>query len=135
MPARDVDPDNQRSAQGPGGTTTYAWSQENRLEEITFPDGSRSTMAYRSDGLRTRFQDAAADRAMVWDSGGTSGYGDLLEERTAAGPLRRYLPSLLHRAAGGAGAWGGRPAALTPTVSAGGGQPGGGGGAVANAPG
>jgi hypothetical protein len=37
-------------------------------------------MSYRADGLRYRLWDAEADLRMVWDSQGTSGYQDLLEE-------------------------------------------------------
>lgn len=37
-------------------------------------------MSYRADGLRYRLADAEKDLRMVWDSQGTSGYQDVLEE-------------------------------------------------------
>jgi hypothetical protein len=44
-------------------------------------DGSRNTMSYRADGLRGHLVDAEGDKVMVWDSEGSSGYQDLLQER------------------------------------------------------
>jgi len=35
---------------------------------------------YRPDGLRSRLVDTEGDKRMVWDSQGSSGYVDLLEE-------------------------------------------------------
>jgi hypothetical protein len=40
----------------------------------------RNTMSYRADGLRAHLVDAEGDHPMVWDSQGSSGYQDLLEE-------------------------------------------------------
>jgi len=40
----------------------------------------RNTMQYRPDGLRSRLVDTEGDKRMVWDSQGSSGYVDLLEE-------------------------------------------------------
>jgi len=37
-------------------------------------------MQYRLDGLRSRLVDTEGDKRMVWDSQGSSGYVDLLEE-------------------------------------------------------
>ena len=64
------------------GRTTYAWDPDNRLRQLLLPGGERQTMSYRSDGLRTALQDEEGDKRMVWDSQGSSGYQDLLEERT-----------------------------------------------------
>ncbi len=63
--------------------TTYTWDSENRLTQLELPDGSRNTMSYRVDGLRYRLWDSEGDKRMVWDSQGTSGYGDLLEEKSS----------------------------------------------------
>jgi len=71
---------NQQEESAPEGRTTYAWNQENRLLEIALPGGERNTMSYRADGLRFRLSDSEGDRRMVWDSQGSSGYQDLLEE-------------------------------------------------------
>jgi YD repeat-containing protein len=71
---------NERVVQARGGTTTNTWDSENRLVEMALPDGSRNTMSYRTDGLRYRLQDSEGDKRMVWDSQGSSGYQDLLEE-------------------------------------------------------
>ena len=38
-------------------------------------------MSYRFDGLRYGLSDSEGEKRMVWDSLGTSGYTDLLEER------------------------------------------------------
>jgi hypothetical protein len=37
-------------------------------------------MSYRTAELRHRLQDSEGDKRMVWDSQGSSGYNDLLEE-------------------------------------------------------
>jgi len=37
-------------------------------------------MQYRPDNLRSHLADSEGDKAMVWDSQGSSGYVDLLEE-------------------------------------------------------
>ncbi len=71
---------NQQEESGPSGRTTYTWNQENRLVEVAQPDGSRSTMSYRADGLRYQLWEDGQDLRMAWDSQGTSGYQDLLEE-------------------------------------------------------
>jgi YD repeat-containing protein len=71
---------NQQVEAGPEGRTTYAWDGDNRLRGIALPDGSVQTMAYRPDGLRTRLVDEEGDKAQVWDSQGSSGYQDLLQE-------------------------------------------------------
>jgi YD repeat-containing protein len=71
---------NQQIVAAPGQTTTNVWDQENRLRQIIFPDGTRNTMSYRADGLRAHLVDADGDHPMVWDSQGSSGYQDLLEE-------------------------------------------------------
>jgi YD repeat-containing protein len=71
---------NQQVEHGPEGRTTYAWDGDNRLRGIALPSGALNTMAYRPDGLRTRLVDEEGDKAQVWDSQGSSGYQDLLEE-------------------------------------------------------
>jgi YD repeat-containing protein len=73
---------NQQVVTGPDGSrTTDAWDPENRLTELALADGSRNTMSYRAlDGLRHRLFDSEGDKRMVWDSQGSSGYRDLLEE-------------------------------------------------------
>jgi hypothetical protein len=40
-------------------------------------------MSYWADGLRSRLWHSEGDKQMVWDSQGSSGYQDLLEERLA----------------------------------------------------
>lgn len=72
---------NQQVVQAPAEVTTYGWDSENRLREIALPSGVRNTMLYRADGLRFQFWDEEGDKRMVWDSQGTSGYQDLLQER------------------------------------------------------
>jgi uncharacterized protein RhaS with RHS repeats len=72
---------NQQLVAAPGQTTTNVWDQENRLRQILLPDGSRNTMSYRADGLRAHLVDEEGDKAQVWDSQGSSGYQDLLQER------------------------------------------------------
>ncbi len=64
-----------------GGVTSNTWDSENRLIAVVLPNGIRNTMSYRTDGRRHRLTDTEGDKQMVWDSQGTSGYGDLLEER------------------------------------------------------
>ena len=71
---------NQRVVQEPAAVTTQSWDQENRLVRIDLPSGAVNTMQYRPDGLRSRLSDSEADKRMVWDSLGSSGYVDLLEE-------------------------------------------------------
>ena len=48
---------------------------------VSLPDGTLNTMSYRSDGLRSQLADSEGNKAMVWDSQGSSGYQDLLQER------------------------------------------------------
>ena len=72
---------NQQVVATPTETTTYTWDTENRLREIALPSGARNTMSYRTDGLRSRLFDEEGDKQMVWDSQGSSGYQDLLQER------------------------------------------------------
>ncbi len=67
--------------QATSSVTTYVWDTEDRLTGIQMADGSRNTMSYRSDGLRHRLADSESDKLMVWDSQGSSGYSDLLQER------------------------------------------------------
>jgi len=43
-------------------------------------------MSYRTDGLRYQLYDSEGDKRMLWDSQGSSGFGDLLEERTEGEP-------------------------------------------------
>jgi RHS repeat-associated protein len=83
---------NQQVVTAPDGSrTTYAWDPENRLTEIALADGSRNTMSYRAlDGLRHRLFDSEGDKRMVWDSQGSSGYKDLLEESLLGAALRTY---------------------------------------------
>ena len=59
----------------------FSWDSENRLLRIDLPAGGVNTMEYRPDGLRSRLFDSDGDKRMVWDSQGSSGYQDLLEER------------------------------------------------------
>ena len=73
---------NQAEESAPTGRTTYVWDPDNRLRQLLLPGGERQTMSYRSDGLRTALQDEEGDKRMVWDSQGSSGYQDVLEERT-----------------------------------------------------
>lgn len=66
---------------GRRGVTTYTWNSENRLLEIGPAEGSRNTMLYHRDGLRTKPHDSAGDTWMARDAEGSSGYQDLLDER------------------------------------------------------
>jgi hypothetical protein len=43
--------------------------------------GRHGAMSCRAYGLRSRLWDSDGDKRMVWDSQGSSGYVDLLDER------------------------------------------------------
>jgi YD repeat-containing protein len=72
---------NEQVVQTPTVRTTFTWDGANRLVGIQMQSGARNTMSYRADGLRHRLVDSEGDKQMVWDSQGSSGYGDLLQER------------------------------------------------------
>lgn len=70
--------------QAPDGVTTNVWDSENRLVETELPNGVLNTMSYRAlDGLRASLSDSEGSWKMVWDTQGSSGHPDLLEETGA----------------------------------------------------
>ena len=75
---------NQRMIYVITGPSTYTWDPENLLHEIALPDGTRSTIGYLADGRRYKLWDQDADLRMRWDTEGTSGYQDLLQENSAS---------------------------------------------------
>ncbi len=65
-------------------------------------------MTYRPDGVRQQVADSGGSRDLVWDSRGSSGYGDLLQERSAGSAVRTYHRGDLLAALAEAGAAGSR---------------------------
>jgi hypothetical protein len=62
--------------------SAYPRDQENRLTKIQRLNGSLNTMSYHpTDGLRNQLRDGEGNKQIIWDRQGTSGYGDLQQER------------------------------------------------------
>ena len=51
-----------------GSRTTNVYDNENRLTNIKFPDGTRSTYSYNGDNLRrSKFEAGGTLTTMIWD--------------------------------------------------------------------
>jgi RHS repeat-associated protein len=87
----DLNGNMQSENTAPTGITNYNWDALNRLAAVVAPGGGRTTYAYRYDDLRASLNMGSGPQTFVWDTPGTTGFGDLFEELDATNArLRAY---------------------------------------------